>query len=84
MLELIGYDPDAITRRRPISMGGGVVFAPSVQLNRLVTLGQERLDFGVTSHTLPAEAEFDGVLGLDFLRGRRLLIDFRLGLVLLD
>ena len=83
-LERIGYTPDDSTRRRPVAMGGGIVFAPVVTLERLVALGQERAGFAVLGHTFPPDSGVDGVLGLDFLRGQRLLINFRLGLVLLD
>jgi hypothetical protein len=31
----------------------------------------------VLSHTLPPSATIDGLLGLDFLRGKKLTIDFR-------
>jgi predicted aspartyl protease len=84
LLASLGYDIDAATRQQPISMGSGVAFAPYIEISRLATLGQERRDFLVLAHTLPPTSSVDGVLGLDFLRGQRLLIDFRLGLVLLD
>ena len=32
-------------------------------------------------HTLPASAAVDGLLGLDFMRGKRLIIDFRTGII---
>lgn len=35
-------------------------------------------------HDLPAEVRVDGLLGLDFLRGRRLTLDFRTGRLSLD
>jgi hypothetical protein len=35
----------------------------------------------VLSHTLPSSATIDGLLGLDFLRGQMLSIDFRQALV---
>ena len=84
ILGLLGYDPDAATQRQPISMGNGITFAPYVSVVRIAALGQERRDFSVIAHTLPSTSSVDGVLGLDFLRNQRLLIDFRLGLVLLD
>jgi hypothetical protein len=34
-------------------------------------------------HTLPPSASIDGLLGLDFLRDRRLTIDFRTGQITL-
>jgi predicted aspartyl protease len=84
ILATLGYDPDAAPRRRPVSTASGIVFAPYVTLDRLTALGQERPNFPILAHTLPSESSVDGVLGLDFLRGTRLLLDFRLGVLLLD
>jgi hypothetical protein len=38
----------------------------------------------VLCHTLPPSATVDGVLGLDFMRGSRLLVDLRIGEVTLE
>ena len=65
-------------------MGNGVTFAAYIAVEHLSALGQERRDLAVLAHTLPPISSVDGVLGLDFFRDRRLLIDFRLGLVLVD
>ncbi len=42
-------------------------------------LGRQRALFSVLVHTLPASPMIDGLLGLDFLRGEILTIDFRAG-----
>ena len=49
----------------------------------IVRTGQERVDFAVLGHTLPPSAGVDGLLGLDFLRGQSLTVDFRTGHVTL-
>ncbi len=41
-------------------------------------------DFEAGCLDLPPSARVDGVLGLDFFRDRRLLIDLRIGLVTVD
>ena len=41
-------------------------------------------NFPVLCHDLPSTVTVDGVLGLDFLRGGRLKVDFRAGLLSLD
>jgi hypothetical protein len=41
--------------------------------------GMVRAAFAILGLTLPPTAGVDGVLGLDFLRGLTLTIDFRLG-----
>jgi hypothetical protein len=55
-----------------------------VTVLRLKALEQERQQFPVIAHTLPAAAAIDGLLGLDFYRGQKLDIDFRQGLITLS
>jgi hypothetical protein len=51
---------------------------------RIVALGQERASFPVLAHTLPPSAGIDGLLGLDYLRGQTLTVDFRSGTITLS
>ena len=60
-----------------IITGSGVVYALIVVLPKIIALGQERSDFLVLGHTLPPGAGIDGVLGLDFLQGLIVTLDFR-------
>ena len=62
-----------------MTTGSGVEFVPRLAVRRIEALGQTRTDFGVLGHTLPSSAGVDGLLGLDFLEGRMLTIDFREG-----
>ena len=80
----IGYDPALSTDRVQITTGNGVEFAPVVNVQRVSALGQERSDLPILCHTLPPSADVDGLLGLDFLRGQSLLIDFRAGEITLS
>ena len=84
ILELIGYDPDSLLKTVNFTTGSGVESAARVTVERVEALGQERLNFAVIAHTLPASASIDGVLGLDFLRDRTLTRDFRRGEISLD
>lgn len=77
----IGYDPSMAPDRVQVTTGSGVEFVPRIQVSRLHALGRERAAFPVLSHTLPPSAGIDGLLGLDFMRGQRLEIDFVRGLV---
>jgi predicted aspartyl protease len=79
-----GYDLAKFTRWLRIATAGGLMDAPVVQVRSLEALGQAQLNFGVLCHSVPVEATVDGLLGLDFLRGRRLTIDFRAGALTLD
>jgi len=83
MLVAVGYDPALAPTRVHVTTGSGVEYAPRVTLSRILALGQERVDFPVLGHTLPPSAGVDGLLGLDFLRGQSLTVDFRTGHVTL-
>jgi hypothetical protein len=78
-LVFIGYDPALAADLVQVTTGSGVDFAPRVRLERIAALGQVRTDFPVLSHTLPPSAGVDGLLGLDFFRGKVLTIDFEKG-----
>jgi len=79
VLVAIGYDPAISPERVQITTGSGVEFVPRITLQKITALGQERSNFAVVCHTLPPSAGIDGILGLDFLRGQQLTIDFRQG-----
>ena len=77
LLAVIGYDPSLVPDRVQVTTGSGVEYAPLVPVNRINVLGQERNGFPVLAHTLPPSAHIDGLLGLDYMRGQMLTIDFR-------
>ena len=79
LLVSVGYDPALSKKRVQVTTGSGVEFAPLILVTKLTALGRERTEFGVLSHTLPPSANVDGLLGLDFLRGQSLMVDFRNG-----
>lgn len=79
MLVAVGYDPALAADRVQVTTGSGVEYVPRVTASRLLALGQARTDFALLGHTLPPSAGVDGLLGLDFLRGQSLNIDFRSG-----
>ena len=83
-LVAIGCDPMAVIDRIEVTMGGSVEYSPLVTVEDIEALGLTRDAFPVLAHTLPPSASVDGVLGLDFLRGRRLVVDFRTGQIDLD
>ena len=79
----IGIDPEQSTRHIQMITGSTVEVVPVVTLTRLSALGQHRFGFPVVAHTMPKNAAVDGLLGLDFLRGLHLSIDFRTGQITL-
>ena len=84
MLVSIGYDPALSSDRVQITTGSGVEFVPRLIVKRLIVLGSEQTDFSVLCHTLPPSAGVDGLLGLDFLRGNTLRVDFKEGAITLE
>ena len=83
-LTLAGYLPGAATEHVEITTGSGVVYAPRIPLLRISALGHEQAEFPVLAHTLPPSAGIDGLLGLDFMHGRTLRVDFRESMVSLQ
>ncbi len=77
-LASIGYD-FALSPQIEVTMGSGIVQVPEITLSKLNALGQDRFDFPILAHTLPSTSTFDGVLGLDFMRGQLLTVGFRIG-----
>ncbi len=84
ILVLVGYDPATASDRRQVTTGSGVTFVPRLIIEKIVALGQEHWQFPILCHTLPPSATVDGVLGLDFFRGHKLVVDFRIGMVIVD
>ena len=81
---LIGYDPTIVSARIRMTTGSGVEFVARITTEKIEALGRERQDFPILCHTLPPSATVDGVLGLDFFRGWRLIVDFRAGIVTVE
>ena len=81
LLLAVGCDPTFATQHAQVTTGSGVQLIPLVPIRRLSSLGQHRTGITVLGHTLPPSANIDGVLGLDFLRGLELTINFRTGII---
>lgn len=84
LLSTIGYAPASAIDRVQVTTGSRIESVPRLTLTRLEVLGQERVDFPVLGHTLPPSASIDGLLGLDFLRGQVLNLDFVSGRITLS
>jgi predicted aspartyl protease len=79
----LGYDMANVTNHVQMITESTVVSVPKVVLTRLTALGQSRFGFPVLAYTLPASTGVSGLLGLDFLRGQVLTIDFTGGRITL-
>jgi predicted aspartyl protease len=80
----LGYDPANTSVRATIYTASGMESGPRLVIRRLEALGKVYHSFPVLCHVLPPAIGIDDVLGLDFLRGTRLTIDFRTGILALD
>jgi predicted aspartyl protease len=78
---LLGYDPASMKERIQITTGSGVEFAPRITMKKIEVTGRSLENFLMLCHTLPPSATVDGLLGLDFFRGERLILDLQLGIV---
>jgi clan AA aspartic protease (TIGR02281 family) len=79
-----GYDLARVTQFRTIVTASGVDRAAKLTVDRLTALDSSVTNMDVLAQNLPPRARVHGLLGLDFLRGRRLTIDFRAGMINLD
>jgi hypothetical protein len=84
LLVAVGCDPALAIDHIEVTTGSTIEYVSRLTLIRIAALGQDRSEFSVLTHTRPPSAGVDGLLGLDFFRGQRLLIDFRAGMVRLD
>lgn len=81
---LLGYDPASTEERIQATTGSGVEFAPRIVVKKIELLGRTLENFPILCHTLPPTATVDGLLGLDFFRGVRLVVDLQAGIVTFD
>jgi len=81
ILQSVSCDPAAFGTPVRIVTGSGTTVAAPREVTRFSALDFERTGFRVLAHRLPPSAGVDGVLGLDFLRGTLLQVDFRSGVI---
>jgi hypothetical protein len=83
LLRFVGCDPAGSTSRARIVSATGEDDVSFVLVDFLRCIGQTRPAFHVAAHDLPRRFEGDGLLGLDFFRGRVLTLDFARGRIAL-
>jgi predicted aspartyl protease len=74
-----GYELSSSADTISVATGSRIEQIARLKIDTLISLGQVRDQFPVLVHDLPFSPKIDGVLGLDFLRGHRLTLDFRVG-----
>ena len=83
-LHLVGYHKGDAVEYTHMTTGSGVEEVPRIKVKRIEALGKKRPNLTVVGHTLPPSADVEGLLGLDFCRGRRVTIDFRKSFITVD
>jgi aspartyl protease len=81
LLARAGYELASAQSSVPIVGVTGSATAPLWVVHGLTALDTDRMNLGVLGYSFPAAFPFDGLLGANFLRGTRLLIDYHRGIV---
>lgn len=80
-IQNVGCRPSVGSSSARIATAERVKEVPRVSVRRIKALGEERSSFPIISQPLPPEAGVHGLLGLDFFRGKKLVIDLKAGLI---
>ncbi|MFN0148324.1 MAG: aspartyl protease family protein [Dehalococcoidia bacterium] len=84
LLLTVGVVPSDVVETRSIAVVGGTRDTPLYRVTEVSALGVSASGLPVAGIVMPRRLGIYGLLGLDFLRDRRLTIDFRAGTVELD
>ena len=84
LMSALGYDVPRSTRSLRLMTASGELRVPIVSAQQVAALGHRVESMDVLCHTIPESTGADGLLGLDFFRGRRLVVDFRQANVFVD
>lgn len=77
----IGLDPSKCIRKIELVTGGGVVLAPIIVVPEFRAFGFKLKKHEVICHNLPPESAIEGLLGLNFLDGFKVTLDFPKNLI---
>lgn len=78
-LAALGYDVDTASHLSEVITASGREALRRIDVDSISALGVSRVGLRVVCHQLPSGLRVEGLLGLDFLRGRRLEVDFAAG-----
>jgi predicted aspartyl protease len=81
ILSYLGYDLESTGIRHDVVTAAGATNALRLPVQRVEALGISAAGLRVLCHQLPEALRVGGLLGLDFLRGRRLEVDFAAGTI---
>ena len=72
----IGIDPSKSIRHIEITTANGIVFVPVIKIPDFKCFGAELTNMEAVCHNLPPESCVEGLLGLNFLKPAKVIIDF--------
>lgn len=81
VFRIIGLMPVTPARPRELVTASGSARYPEARLTSLEALGKTVSGIQVSCLDLPGELQLDGLLGMDFLTGSILTIDFQAGIL---
>ena len=74
-LEMYGYDIAASKEKVRLISASGFILAPKINVQWIQSLGCKFDSFPVVAHTLPPEMYFKGILGMDFFKRAKAIIN---------
>jgi hypothetical protein len=75
----LGYELTTRRRKTLLTATSSKSSIIEIVAQRIEALGEVRINFPILCAAFQKGIEADGILGLDFFRGRRLTLDFRSG-----
>jgi len=74
-LDMYGYDIASFDETVRLATASGIILAPKIKVKWIQSLGCKFDSFPVVAYTLPPEMYFKGILGMDFLKNARAVIN---------
>lgn len=72
----IGCDPLRSRRKIEITTGSSTEYVPVITVPKFRALGVEIKNMDIVCHDLPPQSPVEGLLGLNFLKKAKIIIDF--------
>jgi len=76
-LKVLGYDPAVVSERQEIITANGVIEVPKLRVERIAVGDLEAREVEVICHDTPELTGIRGLLGLNFLKRFRTVIDYK-------
>jgi predicted aspartyl protease len=84
ILQDIGYSTEVASRSVSIMAAGIVLQSPVIDVLEFNCLGQQATEFSVVAMNLPFNPVFNGILGMDFMKRCRSVIDVEKGEIIVS